>query len=118
MNEVGQLELRSATFSAMLAQEEGGIILNVASAAGLNGAPKLAAYAAAKHAVVGLSYKNLARLLEAQGTHVGVQVLINRVNQGKFSFAFALEVLAALGVERLEIARPPAKMARAKPGPR
>ncbi|UCU92134.1 DUF6471 domain-containing protein [Hydrogenophaga taeniospiralis] len=44
-------------------------------------------------------YKNLARLLEAQGTHVDVQVLINRVNQGKFSFAFALEVLAAKGVE-------------------
>lgn len=41
--------------SAMLAQEEGGIILNVASAAGLNGAPKLAAYSAAKHAVVGLT---------------------------------------------------------------
>lgn len=65
-----------------------------------------------------VSYKNLARLLEAQGTHVDVQVLINRVNQGKFSFAFALEVLAALGVERLEIPRPPAKVARAKPGPR
>lgn len=32
-----------------------GVILNVASVAGLNGAPKLAAYAAAKHAVVGLT---------------------------------------------------------------
>lgn len=32
-----------------------GTILNVASVAGLNGAPKLAAYAAAKHAVVGLT---------------------------------------------------------------
>ncbi|MFV8819532.1 SDR family NAD(P)-dependent oxidoreductase [Haliea sp. E17] len=38
----------------MLAQG-GGIILNVASKAGLGGAPKLAAYCAAKHAVVGLS---------------------------------------------------------------
>lgn len=65
-----------------------------------------------------VSYKNLARLLEDQGTHVDVQVLINRVNQGKFSFAFALEVLAALGVERLEIPRPPAKTARAKSAPR
>lgn len=33
----------------------GGSILNVASVAGLNGAPKLSAYAAAKHAVVGLT---------------------------------------------------------------
>ncbi|MHA7777347.1 SDR family NAD(P)-dependent oxidoreductase [Roseibium sp. M-1] len=33
----------------------GGAILNVASVAGLNAAPKLAAYAAAKHAVVGLT---------------------------------------------------------------
>lgn len=38
----------------MLAQG-GGVILNVASMAGLGGAPKLAAYAAAKHAVVGLT---------------------------------------------------------------
>ncbi|WP_199177473.1 SDR family NAD(P)-dependent oxidoreductase [Geothermobacter hydrogeniphilus] len=33
----------------------GGTILNVASMAGLNGAPKLAPYVAAKHAVVGIS---------------------------------------------------------------
>lgn len=38
----------------MLAQREG-VILNVASMAGLGGAPKLAAYAASKHAVVGLT---------------------------------------------------------------
>ncbi len=38
----------------MLAQE-GGTILNVASKAGIGGAPKLAAYCAAKHAVVGLT---------------------------------------------------------------
>ncbi len=38
----------------MLAQG-GGVILNVASMAGLGGAPKLAAYGAAKHAVVGLT---------------------------------------------------------------
>ncbi|MBL8390039.1 MAG: hypothetical protein JNK17_17655 [Hydrogenophaga sp.] len=52
-----------------------------------------------------VSYKNLARLLEANGTHVDVQVLINRVNQGAFSFAFALELLAAMGVEHLEVPR-------------
>lgn len=38
----------------MLAQG-GGVILNVASIAGLGGAPKLAACGAAKHAVVGLT---------------------------------------------------------------
>ncbi|WP_447507342.1 SDR family NAD(P)-dependent oxidoreductase [Acinetobacter lactucae] len=36
-------------------QQSRGIILNVASVAGLGAAPKLAAYAAAKHAVVGLT---------------------------------------------------------------
>lgn len=35
--------------------QDGGIVLNVASMAGLGGAPKLAAYGAAKHAVVGLT---------------------------------------------------------------
>jgi NAD(P)-dependent dehydrogenase (short-subunit alcohol dehydrogenase family) len=38
----------------MLAQDSG-IVLNVASMAGLGGAPKLAAYCASKHAVVGLT---------------------------------------------------------------
>lgn len=41
--------------AAMLQQDTGGTILNVASSAGIGGAPKLAAYAAAKHAVVGLT---------------------------------------------------------------
>lgn len=39
----------------MLGQAHGGSILNVASMAGLGGAPKLTAYCAAKHAVVGLT---------------------------------------------------------------
>lgn len=38
-----------------LMRARGGVILNVASVAGLGAAPKLAAYAAAKHAVVGLT---------------------------------------------------------------
>ena len=38
-----------------LMQERGGAILNVASVAGLNAAPKLVSYAAAKHAVVGMT---------------------------------------------------------------
>lgn len=39
----------------MLTQESGGTILNVASKAGVGGAPKLTAYSAAKHAVVGIT---------------------------------------------------------------
>lgn len=50
-----------------------------------------------------ISYKELARRLEATGVIVDVQVLINRINQGKFSFAFALQLLAVMGVEHLEI---------------
>ena len=38
-----------------LMRDRGGVILNVASVAGLGAAPKLAAYGAAKHAVVGLT---------------------------------------------------------------
>lgn len=50
-----------------------------------------------------LTYKDLARRLEAQGTVIDVQVLINRVNKGKFSFAFGLQLLAAMGVEHLAV---------------
>lgn len=50
-----------------------------------------------------LSYKELARRLEAEGAPVDVQVLINRVNQGKFSFAFALQLLAAMGAETVQV---------------
>lgn len=39
----------------MLANPNGGIILNVASKAGVGGAPLLAAYSAAKHGVIGLT---------------------------------------------------------------
>lgn len=39
----------------MLLQEDAGTILNVSSMAGLGGAPKIAAYSAAKHAVIGLT---------------------------------------------------------------
>jgi len=39
----------------LMLEGDGGSILNIASVAGLNAAPKLASYAAAKHAVVGLT---------------------------------------------------------------
>lgn len=55
----------------------------------------------------GVSYKELARRLEGFGVRVDVQVLINRINQGKFSFAFALMVLAALEVDSIDVPKPP-----------
>lgn len=62
-----------------------------------------------------ISYKELARLLEAEGVPIDVQVLINRVNQGKFSFVFALQLLAAMGVDALEVPkRVRAKESKAK----
>lgn len=54
----------------MLAQSPpGGIVLNVASMAGIGGAPTIGAYAAAKHAVVGLT-KTAAYEYAAQGVRV------------------------------------------------
>lgn len=54
----------------MLSQEPaGGIVLNVSSMAGIGGAPLLGAYAAAKHAVVGLT-KTAAYEYAAQGVRV------------------------------------------------
>lgn len=53
----------------------------------------------------GVSYKELARRLEAYGVMVDDRVLINRINRGGFSFAFALQVLAALGAHSVEIPR-------------
>ena len=62
-----------------------------------------------------ISYKELARRLEAQGVVTDAQVLINRVNQGKFSFAFALQLLAAMGVEHLEVPRQETKLKKLEP---
>lgn len=40
---------------AAMLEQDGGRILNVSSMAGLNGAPKIGAYSAAKHAVIGVT---------------------------------------------------------------
>lgn len=65
-----------------------------------------------------LSYKELARRLEAQGTVMDVQVLINRVNKGKYSFAFALQLLAAMGVDHIKVPRMSGGMPARKLGPK
>lgn len=53
----------------VMERQGGGVILNTASVAGLVGAPLLAAYAAAKHAVVGLT-----RTVAAETARKGIRV--------------------------------------------
>ena len=50
-----------------------------------------------------LTYEQLARRLLDQGETVETRVLINKINRGKFSFAFALQVLAALDVKSVKL---------------
>jgi transcriptional regulator with XRE-family HTH domain len=59
-----------------------------------------------------LSFKELARRLEAVGVQMSDQVLINRVNRGNYSFAFALQLLAVMGVDILEVPKLPEERAR------
>lgn len=47
----------------------------------------------------------LAKDLENYGEGINYRVLINRINRG--SFSFALQILAALGVQQIEIKQPP-----------
>lgn len=58
----------------------------------------------------GVPYWKLAEKLAEQGVDIDVQVLINRVNRGNFKFAFALQLLAALDVDTLEVPRPPQRV--------
>jgi hypothetical protein len=51
-----------------------------------------------------LSYQQLAERLEAIGVHDTQRNLINKVNRGKFSAAFLLQCLEAIGCSRIEIA--------------
>ena len=63
-----------------------------------------------------LSYKELARRLEAEGVLVTDQVLINRINRGSYSFAFALQLLAAMGADTVDVPKAPVSVPhRAKP---
>jgi hypothetical protein len=54
-----------------------------------------------------VTYKELARRLEAYGVFMSDRVLINRINRGGFSFAFALMVLDALGKQTVDVPRLP-----------
>lgn len=54
-----------------------------------------------------VSYKELARRLEAYGVVMSDRVLINRINRGGYSFAFAMMVLDALDEDTLDIPKHP-----------
>ncbi len=50
-----------------------------------------------------LTYDQLARHLKPHGAVLETRVLINKINRGRFSFAFALQVLAAMGETTLRV---------------
>jgi transcriptional regulator with XRE-family HTH domain len=54
-----------------------------------------------------VTYRELARRLEAYGVFVSDRVLINRINRGGNSFAFAMMVMDALGADTLDIPKHP-----------
>ena len=54
----------------------------------------------------GFSFKRLATVLAAleEGPTESTQTLINKVNRGRFSFAFFIRVCCAMGISAVEIA--------------
>ena len=56
----------------------------------------------------GAEWKDIAELLNKElGVKLSAQTIANRVNNGAFSFAFALQILAVLKVKEIEV--PPVK---------
>jgi hypothetical protein len=53
-----------------------------------------------------LSYRDLAERLNAMGVRIDERILINRINRGSFSFAFALQLLAAMDADTISVPRP------------
>lgn len=54
-----------------------------------------------------MTYESLAKALHSYGVDIEPQVLNNRIVRGRFSFVFALQLLAALGIESIHIPDPP-----------
>ena len=50
-----------------------------------------------------LTYAQLAGLLQAHGAVLEERALINKINRGRFTFAFALQVMAALDMVVLKL---------------
>lgn len=55
INQTGLYYCMKEALNIMLKQGEGGAILNVSSVAGIGAAPRMSAYAASKHAVIGMT---------------------------------------------------------------
>lgn len=103
-------------FLAMKAQipvmegQGAGVILNVASAAGVSGAPLLGAYAAAKHAVVGMT-----KTAAAESARKGVR--INALCPASTDTPMVSEIISAMGRDpkeardRIVMATPMARLA-------
>ena len=50
-----------------------------------------------------ISYDQLAKRLVAHGVVLETQALTNKINRGRYNFAFALQLLAALDVKMLRL---------------
>lgn len=59
-----------------------------------------------KREASGLFYDELNDLLKAGDVVMNDQSLINKINRGKYTFAFALQVLHAMGVKSIKIPDP------------
>lgn len=59
----------------------------------------------------GLTHRELAAKLHEQGVWIETQPLINKLNRGRYSFVFALQVLAALGEKSLRVPKLPRNLA-------
>ncbi len=74
VNLYGVIHGLQAFLPILLANDDGGHVVNTASLAGLIAGPKIGGYAATKFAIVGLT-ESLAQELEADGAKVGATVL-------------------------------------------
>ena len=50
-----------------------------------------------------ITYAKLAERMEVHGARIETRALINKINRGRFTFAFALQVLTALDVAVLKL---------------
>lgn len=63
----------------------------------------------------GMTYKDLAKALRANGVRIGTQVLTNRVNRGAYKAAFAFQVFSVLGIKSIDIPEPPKTFRKQQP---
>src|SRR5205823_3621984 len=68
VNLLGAMTVLAVAGRAMIAAESGGAVVNIASMAGVSGAPNMPAYSASKAAVIGLT-KAAAKDLALHGPH-------------------------------------------------